>query len=83
MKTIHFSSEEMKSVESIGEFLVLIGEKLKSEGFFTLKQGEQELKIAPTGVTKLELKYQSKGEEKYEFEIEIEWKPGPPPVSVE
>lgn len=76
-----FSSEEPRSLAEIGQFLVSIGEKLKSEGSFTVMQGAEEFQIAPAGNTKLELKYKTKGE-KHEFEIEIEWKPGQQDISV-
>ncbi len=72
---VHFSSEEPRSVEEIGRFLVNLGEKLLEQGGFTVTQGEQEYYIEPGGASKLELKYESKGE-KHQFEIEIEWKPG-------
>ncbi|UMZ73591.1 amphi-Trp domain-containing protein [Natranaerofaba carboxydovora] len=73
--TVHFYSEEPKSTKDIGEFLKMIGEKLSNEGSFSLQQGETEHNIAPSGATKLELKYKTK-QDKHEFEIEIEWKPG-------
>ncbi len=76
-----FSSETLQSTEEIGRFLVQSGEKLQREGFFTLLQGEEELKVAPAGSTKLELKYKAKGE-KQQFEIEIEWRPGQKEVTV-
>ncbi len=76
-----FSSEGQRSVAEIGQFLVEIGEKLQAGGSFTLMQGAEELQIAPSGNTKLELKYKTKGE-KHEFEIEIEWKPGEQDVTI-
>ncbi len=72
--TVHFSSEEPRSVEEIGRFLVDVGERLLSQGGFTVVQGGQEFFVEPGGATKLELQYKSKGD-KQEFEIEIEWKP--------
>lgn len=78
---IIFSSEEMRSPEEIGRFLVNVGEKLQSEGSFTVVQGANDIQITPGGTTKLELKYKTKGE-KHEFEIEIEWKPGQEDISI-
>lgn len=71
---VHFSSEEPRSVEEIGRFLVSVGEKMLAQGGFTVVQGGQEFYIEPAGATKLELQYKTKGE-KQQFEIEIEWKP--------
>jgi len=73
---IIFSSEEPRSVQEIGEFLIQIGQKLKEQGFFNLTQGDQQIEVRPDGATKLELKYEIEGGNKHEFEIEIEWKPG-------
>ena len=73
--TVHFSSEEPRSVEEIGRFLVDVGERLLTQGGFTVVQGGQEFFVEPGGATKLELQYKSKGD-KQQFEIEIEWKPG-------
>lgn len=72
-----FSSEEPRSVEEIGEFLIQAGQKLKEQGFFNLTQGDKQIEVRPDGATKLELKYEiEKGREiKHQFEIEIEWKP--------
>ncbi len=75
-ENIIFSSEEPRSVEEIGEFLIQAGQKLKEQGFFTLTQDEQQIEIRPGGATKLELKYEVKKESKHQFEIEIEWKEG-------
>ncbi len=72
-----FSSEEPRSVQEIGDFLIQVGQKLREQGFFHLTRGEQEIEIRPTGSTKLELKYEIEGGTKHGFEIEIEWKPGP------
>jgi len=77
-----FSSEEPRSVEEIGKFLINIGEKLVNDGSFSLRRGEEDLVITPTGIVILELEYKTKGE-KHEFEIEIEWKPGAREVTVE
>lgn len=71
-----FSSEEPRSVEEIGDFLIRVGQKLKEQGFFTLNQGDKHVEVRPEGKTKLELKYEIEGSNKHEFEIEIEWKPG-------
>ncbi len=70
-----FSSEESRSVEEIGDFLVRVGMKLKEQGFFNLTQGEQQVPIRPTGATRLELKYEIEDDVEHQFEIEIEWKP--------
>ncbi len=70
-----FSSEEPRSVQEIGDFLILAGQKLKEQGFFNLTQGDQQIEVSPDGATKLELKYEIEGA-KHQFEIEIEWKPG-------
>ena len=78
---VHFSSEEAKSVKEIGEFLQMIGEKLVNEGSFSLQHNDNNYTIAPDGATKLELKYQTKGD-KHEFEIEVEWKPGSSQVKI-
>lgn len=72
---ILFSTKEARSPQEIGAFLVKIGEKLQSEGLFSLTQGNKVLEVHPKGPTKLELEYEVKGE-KHEFEIEIEWYPG-------
>ncbi len=71
---LHFSSEEPRSLREIASFLVNLGEKLLDQGGFTIVQEGQEYYIEPTGATKLELQYKTKGE-KQQFEIEIEWKP--------
>ncbi len=71
-----FSSEEPRSVQEIGDFLIQIGEKLKEQGFFSLTQGEKQIKIHPEGATKLEIKYEIEDEVKHGFEVEIEWKTG-------
>ncbi len=71
-----FSSEEPRSVEEIGDFLIQIGNKLKEQGFFNLTQGDRQIEVRPVGATKLELKYEIEGGTKHEFEVEIEWKPG-------
>jgi amphi-Trp domain-containing protein len=71
-----FSSEEPRSVEEIGDFLIQVGQKLKEQGFFTLNQGDKQVEVRPKGGTKLELKYEIEDSNKHEFEIEIEWKPG-------
>ncbi len=70
-----FRSEEPRSVEEIGEFLVRVGKRLKEKGSFGLTQGDQQVEICPSGATKLELKYEVEGGTKHQFEIEIEWKP--------
>lgn len=75
-ENIIFSSEEPRSVEEIGDFLIQAGEKLKSQGFFTLTQDDQKIEVKPGGATKLELKYEIKKDTKHQFEIEIEWKEG-------
>lgn len=69
-----FSSKENKTTQEIGDFLMSLGEKLKTQSSFTIKQGERVFKVKPQGRTRLELDYTRKGE-KYEFEIEIEWRP--------
>ncbi len=71
-----FSSEEPRTIQEIGDFLILAGQKLKEQGFFNLTQGDRQIEVRPDGSTKLELKYEIKGETKHQFEIEIEWKPG-------
>jgi len=71
---VHFSSESQKSTQEIADFLRLVADKLAQEGAFYITQGEQEFEIRPEGKTKLELKYETKGE-KQKFEIEIEWNP--------
>ncbi len=68
-----FSSEEPRSVQEIGDFLVTVGQKLKEQGFFSLHQGDRQVEVKPEGHTKLELKYEIEGETKHGFEIEIEW----------
>ncbi len=75
-EVVVFSSEEPRSVEEIAEFLIQAGTKLKQVGAFTLTQGDQTIEVRPEGSTKLELKYEIEGENKHQFEIEIEWKPG-------
>lgn len=72
---ILFSSKEDKTPQEIGAFLIKLGEKLQSDGSFSLTQGEQVIEVHPQGPTRLELEYEIEGE-KHEFEIEIEWKPG-------
>ncbi len=72
---IIFESKEIRSSEEIGRFLISVGEKLLNTGSFTVVSGDREIEVAPSGSTKLELKYKSKGY-KEEFEIEIEWRPG-------
>ena len=70
-----FSSKELRNKAEVGEFLIKIGEKLRTEGSFNLtKQGET-INISPKGPIKLELDYKVKEGEKHELEIEIEWKP--------
>ncbi len=71
-----FSSEEPRSIEEIGDFLIQIGNKLKSQGSFNLSQGDRHIEVRPDGATKLELKYEIEDGNKHEFEVEIEWKPG-------
>lgn len=78
-----FSSEEPRSVEEIGDFLIRLGQKLKEEGFFTLNQGDKQVEVRPEGRTKLESKYEIEGSNKHEFAIEIEWKPGQDRVKVD
>ncbi len=73
--TVLFASKEARSVEEIGRFLITAGEKLIETGKLTVVQGDREVEVAPSGQTRLELKYKSKGH-KEEFEIEIEWRPG-------
>ncbi len=75
-ENIIFSSEEPRSIEEIGDFLIQAGQKLKGQGFFTLTQEGQTVEIRPGGATKLELKYEIKKDHKHQFEIEIEWKEG-------
>lgn len=72
---ILFSSKEDKTPQEIGAFLMQLGEKLQTDGSFTLTQGERVIEVHPQGLTKLELEYEIEGE-KHEFEIEIEWRPG-------
>lgn len=69
-----FRSKEPRSTEEIGRFLINAGEKLVSGGSFTVVQDGREIEVTPTGSTKLDLKYKTKGY-KEEFEIEIEWRP--------
>lgn len=71
-----FSSEEPRSVQEIGEFLITAGQKLKEHGFFNLTQGDRTLEVRPEGTTTLELKYEIAKETKHKLEIEIQWKPG-------
>jgi amphi-Trp domain-containing protein len=73
-ETVLFKSESQKSIQEIVDFLMLVADKLSQEGAFHVTQGEQEFEIRPEGRTKLELKYETKGE-KQKFEIEIEWNP--------
>jgi len=68
-----FSSEESRGVQEIGDFLIMVGQKLKEQGYFTVHQGEKQIEIRPEGGTKLELKYEIERETKHGFEIEIEW----------
>ncbi len=75
-ENIIFSSEEPRTIEEIGDFLIQAGQKLKEQGFFTLSQDDQQVEIRPGGATKLELKYEVKKDTKHQFEIEIEWKEG-------
>lgn len=74
-KQVHIDVEEYRSAEEIGRFLVDIGQKLAGEGAFTLTQGGQSYRIAPSGQVELEIQYKSRGD-KHTFEVEIEWRPG-------
>lgn len=71
---VHFESEERRSVKEIANFLKLIAEKLETQGSFQIEQASEHFDIRPSGNTKLELKYESKGD-RHKFEIEIEWSP--------
>ncbi len=75
-ENIIFSSGEPRSIEEIGDFLIQAGQKLKSQGFFTLTQDDKKIEVRPGIATKLELKYEVKKDTKHQFEIEIEWKEG-------
>ncbi len=68
-----FSSEETRSIQEIGDFLIMVGQKLKEQGSFTLHQDDKQIEIRPEGRTKLELKYEIERETKHGFEMEIEW----------
>ncbi len=71
-----FSSEEAKTIQEIGDFLIQAGQKLKEQGFFNLTQGGQQVEVRPGAAPKLELKYEIEKENKHQFEIEIEWRTG-------
>ncbi len=71
-----FSSKEQKSIQEIGEFLIQLGQKMKEQGSFNLSKGGEQISIKPSGQPKLELKYEIENQDKHEFEIEIEWRPG-------
>ncbi|OEF96647.1 hypothetical protein BHF68_07715 [Desulfuribacillus alkaliarsenatis] len=72
---VHFKSEERRTVNEIADFLRVVADKLDTQGSFQIEQAGEQFDIRPEGNTKLELKYESKGE-RHKFEIEIEWKPG-------
>lgn len=69
-----FLSKQSKKADEIGEFLVQIGEKLKTQGFFNLEKEGEKIEIKPEGSTKLKLEYEIE-EGKHEFEIKIKWNP--------
>lgn len=70
-----FSSKEYRDIGEVADFLIQIGEKLKSQGSFNLSKGSEQVEVKPTGPAKLDLKYEIEDNEKHEFEVEIKWKP--------
>lgn len=72
-----FKSEQPSDIAQIAGFLRSIADKLESQGYFTLEQDGETVEIRPTGAVSLELKFERETpKEKYEFEIEIGWRPG-------
>ena len=64
--------KEYTNIDSVADVLITIGEKLKNDRSFILKENANETVVAPSNDIELEYELTKKGD-KYEFEIELEW----------
>lgn len=67
--------KEYQSTVEFANMLEKIAQKLKNEGKFTFVQGTEQIEVTPADQIKVEYKYTKKGD-KYEFEIEFDWRTG-------
>lgn len=71
-KEVLVDFEEKMSLEKAATHLETIAKKLREEGTFSLTHGGETIEVTPAQTVELEIKVEKKND-KYEFEVELEW----------
>lgn len=74
MDKILYKGNDIKTVGEVGDLLLELGNKLKSQGYFNLvTNNNNDVRVTPKGSISLEIKYEVNDKGKHELELEFEW----------